>query len=76
MGKVDRLRNRGEPFAALFWGLGIVLVLYLPTLDPARMSLYGQSWFNSQRRRIDALFSYLGMLFIYGWENLSKTKDF
>ena len=25
MGKVDRLRNRVEPFAALFWALGIVL---------------------------------------------------
>ena len=26
MGKVDRLRNRVEPFAALFWSLGIVLL--------------------------------------------------
>ena len=25
MGKVDRLRNKVEPFAALFWALGIVL---------------------------------------------------
>ena len=25
MGKVDRLRNRVKPFAALPWGLGIVL---------------------------------------------------
>ena len=32
MGKVDRVRNRVEPFAALFWTLGIDL----PTPDPAR----------------------------------------
>ena len=30
MGKVDRLRNRVEPFAALFWALGTVLA------NPAR----------------------------------------
>ena len=30
MGKVDRLYNRVEPFAALFWALGIVLA------NPAR----------------------------------------
>ena len=33
MVKVDCLRNRVEPSAALFWALGIVL--YLPTPDPA-----------------------------------------
>ena len=32
MGKVDRLHNKVEPFAALFWALGIV---YLAP-DPAR----------------------------------------
>ena len=52
MGKVDRFRNTVEPFAALFWALGIVL---------------GHSWSTSQRRRI-APFSfpiYVGVLFIY-----------
>ena len=34
MGKKDRLHNRVEPFAALFWALGIVQ--YLPTPDPPR----------------------------------------
>ena len=34
MGKVDRPRNRVEPFAALFWALGIVP--YSPKPDPAR----------------------------------------
>ena len=73
MGKVDRLHNRVEPFAALF-GLS---ALYLPTPDPARrpaslhrrtqsMSLYGHNWFNSQRRRVGpSPYSYLGLLFIY-----------
>ena len=32
MGKVDRLLNKGESFAALFWALGIVLA---NTPDPA-----------------------------------------
>ena len=27
MGKVGRLRNRVEPFAALYWALGIVLAI-------------------------------------------------
>ena len=59
MGKMDRLRNKVEPFAALFWALGIVLSHHS---DPASlhrrtgsMSLYGhvacmvvESWFNSQ----------------------------
>ena len=67
MKKVNRLRNRIEPFAALFWALGNVL--YLPNLTlptglvslhrrTQGMSLYGQaactvveSWFNSKRRR-------------------------
>ena len=34
MGKVYRLHNKVEPFAALLWALGIVL--YLPKLDLAR----------------------------------------
>ena len=72
---MDRLRNRVEPFAALFWALGNVqycsqhLTLFA---DPASlhcriqsMSLYGHSWFNYQRRRAGPPPSYLGMLFIY-----------
>ena len=60
---MDRLRYKVKPFAALFWALGIVL--YLPTPDPARLpaippppytkhvlTVYGHSWFNSQRRRV------------------------
>ena len=35
MGKVDRLRIRVEPFAALFWALGIDLANTLPC-PPAR----------------------------------------
>ena len=35
MGKEDRLGYRVEPFAALFWALGIVLYIY-PTPDPVR----------------------------------------
>ena len=34
MGKLDRRRNRVEPFVALFWALDIVQ--YLKTPDPAR----------------------------------------
>ena len=72
---MDRLRNRVEPFAALFWALGNVqycsqhLTLFA---DPASlhcriqsMSLYGHSWFNYQRRRAVTLHP-LCMLFIYG----------
>ena len=59
MGKVDRLHNRLNSFAALLWALGLVLANTLPMpAGPASlrrrtqsMSLYGQSWFNSQRRR-------------------------
>ena len=35
MGQVDRLRNRIEPFAALFWALGIALANTCPC-PPAR----------------------------------------
>ena len=34
MGKLNRRRNRVEPFVALFWALDIVQ--YLKTPDPAR----------------------------------------
>ena len=39
MGKVDRLRNKVEPFAALFWALGIVLV----TTQPAGLASLNRS---------------------------------
>ena len=75
MGKGDRLHNRVDLFAALFWALVIVHTCQHLTLPagPASlhrctqsMSLFGYSWFNSQRRRIaPPPFSYLGMLFIY-----------
>ena len=60
MGKVNRLRNRVEPFIALIWALGNVLkptpyTLHAGPASPQRrtqsMSLYGHSWFKSQRRR-------------------------
>ena len=59
---MDRLLNRVEPFAALFWALSIVL--YLPTPDSApwpsltplpytkHVPFYGHAWFNSQQRRV------------------------
>ena len=60
MGKVDRLRNRVEPFAALFRH-STCQHMTLPA-GPASlhrrtqsMSLYvwiGHSWFNSQLRRV------------------------
>ena len=34
MGKVDRLRNKVEPWAALFWALCIVLILANPARRP------------------------------------------
>ena len=58
MGKVGRLRNKVEHFAALFWAFGEVL----STPDPARrpgltpppytkhIFFYRRSWFNFQRR--------------------------
>ena len=58
MGKVDRLHNRVEPFAALFWALGNVRTnqhLNLPAglaslhRRTQCMSLYNQSWLNSQQ---------------------------
>ena len=77
MGKVDHLHNRVEPFAAQFWDLGIVLA---NTSDPARRpsitpppytkhvliwSLLSVQF--STKTRYHPPFSYLGMLFIYGY---------
>ena len=39
MGKVDRLRNTVEPFAALFWALGIVCTCQHLTLPAGPASL-------------------------------------
>ena len=36
MGKVDRLPKKVEPFASLFWALGIVCTCQHLTLPPAR----------------------------------------
>ena len=60
MGKMYRLRYRVEPFAALFWALGIALAITWPCPPAQRhstqrtqsMSLYGNSWLNSQQRRV------------------------
>ena len=42
MGKVDCLRNKVEPFAALFWALGIVLAVPASLHRRTQsMSLYG-----------------------------------
>ena len=70
MGKVDRLHNKVEPFAALFWAC--------LTPDPARRPGITQQpytkhlliCFNSQGRHVaPAPFSYLGILFIYALES-------
>ena len=66
MGKVERLHNRVEPFAALFWALVIVCTCQHLTLPAGPVSLHRRihtecpymvaactvvsSWFNSQRR--------------------------
>ena len=73
MGKVDRLRNKVDHFAALFWALGIVLANPGPW-PPGRhhstavhkafpYMVNGHGWFHSQRRPLP--FSFLGMLFTY-----------
>ena len=64
MGKVDRLCNRVETFAALFWAPGNGLADHgrRPGISPPptqSMSLYGHCWLYFQC-------SYQGMLFIYG----------
>ena len=64
------LCNRVEPFAALFWALGIVqlhantgpglLARHHGTAVHKAWTLYGHCWFNSQRRRIAPPPFYLG----------------
>ena len=65
MGKVGRLCNRVEPFAALFWALGLASLHH----STQSMSLYGHSWFNSQGRCIAAPPPppLLSWYFIYLW---------
>ena len=43
MGVVDRLRNKVEPFAALFWALGIVLANNRPCPPSRHHSTVGWS---------------------------------
>ena len=71
MSKVDRLRNRVEPFAALFWALDIVLANTWPC-PPASlhrrtqsMSLHGHSFSIIFEDAWSPPPFYLGMLFIY-----------
>ena len=77
MGKVDRLRKHV---------LGCLSALYLPTPDPVPptsstpppytkhvLILYGHSWFLT-KTRWPLPFSYLGMLFIYGYQASPQTK--
>ena len=47
IGNVNRLHNIIEPFAALFWALGIVLAQCACTAigDPARLPGIPQSWY-------------------------------
>ena len=77
MGKVDRLRNRVEPFAVLYWHCSYTCQHLTLPAGPA--SLYkawpymvnwsmviGHSWFNSQRRLVATPpFSHLGGYVIY-----------
>ena len=82
MGKVDRLRNRVESFAALFW----LSALYLPTPDPARrpgitappFTKYVLIWSFGAILNEDALLppplSYLGVYFINDAECTVQTS--
>ena len=76
MGKVDRLRNRLKPFAALFWALGIGLANTWPcprqpgiTPQPYTKAcpyfVIDGSILNDDTLPPPPLLSYLGMLFIY-----------
>ena len=82
MGKVDRLRNKVEPFAALF----ALSALCLPTSDPAcRPGItpppYTQhvliwSYLVQFSKETLPPFSYLGILFIYGCKTLHEVARF
>ena len=69
MGKVDRLRNRVDIFAVLFWALGIICTCQHLTLPAGPASLHKVCPYMvivGSILKEDAVPSYLGMLFIYG----------
>ena len=89
MGNVDCLRNKVEPFTALFWTLGIVL--YLSTPDPARrpgitlppytnhVMLPVRWWRVGSILNQDALLPstfpiYSRIIFIYGYSTVQCTR--
>ena len=85
MGKVDRLRNKAEPFAAFF----ALTALYLPTSDPAcrpgitppPYTKHVLKWsylvqFSKRTLPPPPSLSYLGILFIYGCKALHDTARF
>ena len=86
MGKVDRLRNRVDPFGALFWALGIVLAntgQAAPHRLTQSMFFYCHSWFNSQRRLLASHPLFLSGYVIYlcptcsrVWIALATTTPF
>ena len=68
MGKVDRLRNKVEPFAALIWALGSV---YLPTTDPARRP----SITPQQYTKLVLIYDHAACTVVESWFNFStKTR--
>ena len=71
MGKVARLRNKIEPFAALFWALGIVNVHTCQQAAWPYKAMFGSILTE------DALppLSYLGMLFNLFIYNLKLTMS-
>ena len=79
--KVDRLHNKVEPFAALFWALGIVYLAPDPARRhstavhkacPSMVMLPVQWWWRVglilKEDSCPLPLSYLDMLFIYGVE--------
>ena len=85
MDQVDCLRNRVEPFAALFWSFGTVLDNNLPfplvrhhsTAVHKACSLYGHSLLNSQRRRVAPPPPFLSRYIVYYLSmGMYETKQF
>ena len=65
MGKVDRLRNKVEPFATLFWAFGIVHTCHHLTLPAVHKAFPYMAIVCSQRRCAGPIpFSYPAMIFI------------
>ena len=81
MGKVNCLRNRFEPLAALLWALGIVLDNTWPCPPDCHCSTaIHKAWLIwsslvqfSTKTYCPPTFSYLCMLFIYGWKWRHRT---